>query len=222
MEIPEHWPERPIFCTYDRIMFTPIPHLTAQSIAVARGGRLVLRDLGFTITGGTHAVLRGANGSGKSTLLRAICGLTETQNGSFLLNNAVVDPARLHYVAQADPVKPHITPYDHAHLWARLMGQDTATAASTAKNALARFGLAHVATLPARFLSAGQKRRLSLCRLLLSDRPVWLLDEPFTALDDAGAAILSGMITAHAQAGGISLTALHGDAPFAATHIITL
>lgn len=178
-----------------------------------RGGRLVFQDLGFELVPGEALVLRGPNGSGKSTLLRLLAGFVDAAAGHLAWDGAPVPAtapehkARLHFVGHVDPVKPLLTVAENVRFAAALSG---AEAVATGP-ALAGFDLLRLADTPARFLSAGQKRRTNLARLLAAGRPLWLLDEPGVGLDAASRGRLEGAIEAHRAAGGSCVLATHGD-----------
>lgn len=186
--------------------------LAAADLACVRGGRLVFEDLGFTLRPGDALVLRGPNGSGKSTLLRLLAGFLRPTAGWLSWDGvpfAAVAPehrARLHFVGHADPVKPLLTVAENVRFAAALGGGPAAVAAG-----LAGFALDDLAATPARFLSAGQKRRTTLARLLANPRPLWLLDEPGVGLDRANRTRLEAAIAAHRAEGGLCVLATHGD-----------
>ena len=189
---------------------------SGTGLACRRGGRTVFATLGFSLAGGAALVLRGANGSGKSTLLRLMAGLASPSAGAVAWNGAAVadDPeahgARLRYVGHLDATKPALTLRENLSFAAGLWGDRRAT---RTKAALDAFGLAPLGDMPARVLSAGQRHRLALARLLLVPAPLWLLDEPSNALDDAGVAALSAVIADHRAHGGMVVIAAHGPAP---------
>lgn len=194
------------------------PRLTRFSghdLVCYRGERTVFADLDFDLADGAALVLRGPNGSGKSSLLRLMAGLTPPQSGSLAWDGADVadDPEahhrRLHYVGHADPVKPVLTVAENVGFWAALRG--VADVAAAVARALDGFGIAHLADLPGRYLSAGQRRRVNLARVLASPAALWLLDEPATALDDSGQACLKRAMAAHRAGGGMVVTSAHAD-----------
>ena len=156
---------------------------SGHALTCQRGGRLVFSDLDFTVGAGEALLLTGANGSGKSSLLRIMAGLLTPAEGVLRLEGTAVteDPdnwrASLAFVGHHDPVKPVMTVRENLSFWARLAGSDRLD------DALDAFGLADLADTPGRFLSAGQRRRTNLARLLVSQSRIWLLDEPSTALD---------------------------------------
>lgn len=180
-----------------------------------RGGRTVFRRLDFTITGGGALLLVGPNGSGKSSLLRLMAGLLAPAAGKFLWNAADLDEdpeshrARLRYVGHAEALKPALTAAENLQFWADLMGGGARKPDIPA--ALSSMGLNHLKDQPARFLSAGQKRRVNLARLALAPAALWLLDEPATALDAETVDRLRGMIAEHRGRGGMAVVSTHGD-----------
>lgn len=186
--------------------------LKAEGLAVIRGERLIFRDLDFEVAAGGAILLVGPNGSGKSTLLRLLAGLGRLEAGRLLWNgeDALADlpthAARLTYVGHLDAVKPGLTVAENLRFAARLTG-------GAVDDALGAVGLAELADLPSRMLSAGQKRRLALSRLALSRAPLWLLDEPTTGLDTASIARFGSMLEQHRAGGGIVVAATHVPLP---------
>ena len=182
--------------------------LTAAGLAAFRGERLVFRDLDFAIAAGGALTLTGANGAGKSTLLRLLAGLLRPAAGTLRWNDqdALADPPlharRVAYVGHLDAVKPALTAAENLRFAARLAGGDSSAA-------LAALGLGELADLPARMLSAGQRRRLALARLALSRAPIWLLDEPTIGLDSASVDRLASLTATHRAAGGLIVAATH-------------
>ena len=150
--------------------------------------------------------LRGPNGSGKSTLLRILAGLTRQHAGTVVFSDGAGEPGR-HYLGHLDAVKPAETAVEQAIFWARYFGRDVAAATG----AMARVGLTNRSAVPGRGLSAGQKRRLALTRLLIEPRPVWLLDEPTAALDIQGRALVTQLVAEHRAGGGMVIAAIHGE-----------
>jgi heme exporter protein A len=160
-------------------------------------------------------ILSGANGSGKSSLLRLVAGLLTPAAGRLLWGTAAVAAdlaahhARLHYIGHQDALKPAMTPRETLAFAAALCGRQLASAAPSLDEALVAFDLERIADWPCRWLSAGQRRRVALARLLASPAPLWLLDEPTTALDSDGQARLEQAIAAHRAAGGMAIIATH-------------
>ncbi len=173
--------------------------LVVQNLTIDRGGRQVLQGVGFTVAPGTALIVRGPNGSGKTTLLRALAGLLEIAEGD------VSDlEGKVAYQAHLDAVKPQLSVAENLAFWATF-------ASGTAEGALAKVGLAPLADLPVQFLSAGQRRRLALARLIALGKPVWLMDEPSAALDAQGRAMVADVVQDHLSAGGMALIASHDD-----------
>ena len=185
--------------------------ICASGLAAVRGERILFRDLSLSVGRGEAVFLRGKNGAGKTTLLRQLAGLSEPQAGK------VERHAAHHWIGHTNGLKPHETPRTHLQLWARVWGSEADIA-----SVLERMAMTRPADVPARMLSAGQKRRTALGRLLLVERPLWLLDEPFNALDTDGQAVLSDMVAAHRAGGGAVLAALHGSAPIVASREVVL
>ena len=186
--------------------------LQAAGLAAFRGERLVFRDLDFTVAAGGALLLTGPNGSGKSTLLRLLAGLlrpaagTLTWDGADALADLPLHARRLAYVGHQDAVKPALTVTENLTFAARIGG-------GAVRAALAAMGLEGLADLPARMLSAGQRRRLALARLALSHAPLWLLDEPTLGLDTASVERFGAMLNAHRASNGIAIAATHLPLP---------
>lgn len=187
------------------------PLLSADGLGMIRGERVLFRDVSLALSAGEALLLRGANGAGKTTLLRILAGLTRPEAGS------VAREAPVHWFGHREGLKPAETPRAHLALWASAWG-----AAADREAILQRMGLVRPADVPARYLSAGQRRRTALARLLLEDRPVWLLDEPYTALDAEGRALVDALITQHRSEGGAVIAAIHGEAGFAPSAELSL
>lgn len=186
-------------------------HLVAQDLVCVRGERIVFAALGFALEPGEALLLLGPNGSGKSSLLRLVAGLLRPAGGRLLWQGAAVadDPEahrqRLCYVGHQDPVKPTLTVRENLVFWARLQG----AAPAAVEPALQHFGLSALGEVPGRMLSAGQRRRLNLARLLVARASLWLLDEPTVALDKDAVAALEVVLAAHRADGGVVLLATH-------------
>jgi len=180
--------------------------LEARDVAAFRGERLVLRGVSLAVPTGGALLLLGANGSGKSTLLRVLAGLKRPDAGVVLWMGEAADPWPVSYLGHQDAVKPGLTAAENLGFAAR-------TGQGTPRDALAALDLLPLADLPARLLSAGQKRRLALARLVLSPAPVWLLDEPTLGLDTAAVERLGGLLAAHRVGGGVVVTATHLPLP---------
>jgi heme exporter protein A len=182
-----------------------------------RGERLVFVGLSFRVAAGEALVLTGPNASGKSSLLRLMALLPQPWRGGLSWDGASVtdDPdshrARLRYVGHPDAIKPALTAEENLGFWAVLDGN--AEPGRRTRQALEGFGLGPVAAVPARYFSAGQKRRLTLARLLLTPVPLWLLDEPTVGLDQGAIARLGEALAGHRAAGGLVVAATHTDLP---------
>ena len=198
--------------------------LKGDGIEVARGGRLTLQAPDFTVAAGETALLRGPNGSGKSTLLRALAGFLPLARGEATLDGLRLSKdrdgfaERIAYAGHLDAVKPALTVRANLAGWADIFGAPLGRADA----ALERFALSHVADMPAAYCSAGQKRRLGLARLLVVDRPVWLLDEPTVSLDASAVKLFADAVAEHCGGGGIAIAATHIDLGLAAGPVIQL
>lgn len=174
--------------------------LSVRGLAVARGGATVLEGIGFDLAAGQALILRGPNGAGKTTLLRTLAGLQPAVAGEM-----TVAPEALAYGAHADGIKSVLTVAENLRFWAAVHGTTGIEAA------LGAMDLTGLRDRQAAHLSAGQKRRLGLARLLVTGRPVWLLDEPTVSLDVASVALFAGVVRGHLSAGGAALIATHVD-----------
>ncbi len=182
--------------------------LSADRLTCRRGGRLVFADLSFGLGSGEAIALTGRNGAGKSSLIAMLCGRLRPAAGS--LHISAADEAGLpelsHLVGHRDGLKTAMTASENLAFAQALLGE----AAASPAEALDAVGLPHVAGLPVGYLSAGQRRRVALARLLVSRRRLWLLDEPASALDTASQAMLVGLMRGHLTQGGAILAATHG------------
>lgn len=169
-------------------------------IGCRRGDLQVLAGVRFSLSPGQALILRGPNGSGKTTLLRTLAGLTPPQAGSISAPDEAIA-----YAGHADGLKSQLSVAENLQFWADIFGHPGIDAA------LEFFDLRPLANRPAQDLSAGQKRRLGLARLLVTGRPIWLLDEPTVSLDAANVAVFANMIDSHLQTGGIAVLATHID-----------
>lgn len=187
--------------------------LLAENLACERGGRTVFDGVSFSVAGGEALVVTGRNGAGKSSLLRLIAGLLRIAGGRLSLSGGA-DEATLseqaHYLGHLDAVKPSLSVGENLLFWARYLGGSDAAIGP----ALEAVDLSGLADLPAAYLSAGQRRRLSIARLVAVPRPVWLLDEPTSALDTQSQERLAGLMRAHLTGGGLVVAAAHGPIGF--------
>ncbi len=202
---------------------------TGQNLVCIRGERRVFAGLDFVLDSGGALVLAGPNGSGKSSLLRLMAGLLRPASGALAWDGAATaaDPeahhARLHYVGHLDPVKPVLTVAENLGFWAGLRpGRRAGNPGDAVGPALETFGIAHLADVPGRFLSAGQKRRLTLARIVTAPAPLWLLDEPTAALDEAATASLEAAIAGHRAGGGMVVVATHAKMALDGAQVLDL
>ena len=185
--------------------------LSVEGLAVARGGIAVLEGVSFRLRAGRALILRGPNGVGKTTLLRTIAGLQPALDGSIsVLAESIA------YAAHADGLKAVLTVEENLRFWASVHGM------REVENALLAMDLVALRGRLAANLSAGQKRRLGLARLLVTGRPVWLLDEPTVSLDAASVALFAGVVRAHLAGGGAALMATHIDLGLAEAEVLDL
>lgn len=183
--------------------------LSGRGVTCVRGGREVFSGLDFEAASGETVAVMGRNGSGKTSLLRLIAGLLIPAGGMIALNGGEAEltlAEQCHYLGHRDALKPALSVAENLSFWADFLGGERLDAAKS----LAEVGLDHAADLPAAYLSAGQRRRLSLARLITVRRPVWLLDEPTTALDVAGQDVFGGLMRDHLARGGMIIAATHG------------
>jgi heme exporter protein A len=184
--------------------------LKAWDLTIERGGRRVISGLSCEAPEGTALIVTGPNGAGKTSLLRALAGFLPIEAGGFALEGGDAELTvgeQAHYLGHADGVKAALTVGENLAFAAAMLGGDSSRSAQL--EALAALGLAHVIDFPARLLSAGQRRRAALARLLVAQRPLWLLDEPTTALDAAAQAALATIMRAHLKGGGVLVAAVH-------------
>ena len=182
--------------------------LSGSGIRCVRGGREIFAGLDFEASAGEALAVMGRNGSGKTSLLRLIAGLLVPADGTIALDGGDAEltiPEQCHYLGHRDALKPALSVTENLSFWADFLGGERCDGAES----LSTVGLDHATNLPAAFLSAGQRRRLSLARLLTVRRPVWLLDEPTTALDAAGQNMFCGLMRDHLARGGMIVAATH-------------
>src|SRR6201996_8152220 len=175
--------------------------LSGRGVTCVGGGRPVFAGLDFVASSGEVLAVTGPNGSGKTSLLRLIAGLLQPAEGSIALDGGEDEltlAEQAHYQGHRDALKPALSVMENLSFWRDFLGGEISDAAES----LATVGLDHAARLPAAYLSAGQRRRLSLARLLAVKRPIWLLDEPASTLDAAGQRRPRDFRRAHLAAGG--------------------
>jgi heme exporter protein A len=191
------------------------PLLTASNITCSRGDRTLFRDLSFGVAPGDLLHLKGKNGSGKTTLLRSICGLFLPDSGDIRWNDASIRDLgedyfrEVVYLGHHNGIKDDLTALENLGIAAVLDGDETDKKQNLA--ALERIGLRGYEDLPTRVLSQGQKRRVALARLLLTTSPLWILDEPFTALDTGAVNLLQEIIREHLAEGGMIIITTHQE-----------
>jgi heme exporter protein A len=182
--------------------------LSGRGVRCVRGGREVFSRLDFEVSPGEALAVTGPNGSGKTSLLRLIAGLLSPADGLIGLEGGEAElnlPEQAHYLGHRDALKPALSVLENLSFWRDFLGGEPSGAAE----ALASVGLDHAAHLPAAFLSAGQRRRLSMARLVAVRRPIWLLDEPASALDATGQDLFIALMRDHLTGGGLIVAATH-------------
>ncbi len=200
--------------------------LTAQGLACLRGDRLLFKNVGFELQAGGLLYLLGENGSGKSSLLRILCGLLTPEEGAVLWNGKRIKAdtqtyyANLTYLGHLNALKDDLTALENLQICAHLAGNSVSTTSALA--ALNAIGIARCAHLPARVLSQGQKRRVALAGLWLSKTKLWVLDEPFAALDVASVEVLAEHLGEHLANGGMAILTTHQDVVVNAKNTQTL
>lgn len=200
--------------------------LIAQGLACLRGDRLLFKNVGFELKAGGLLYVLGENGSGKSSLLRMLCGLLMPEDGTvFWAGKKIKQDAEnylsnLSYIGHLNGLKDDLTALENLQVSARLAGSVVSEA--EALSALGSVGIERCANLPARVLSQGQKRRVALARLWLTDSKLWILDEPFAALDVASVAVLASRLGEHLSNGGMAILTTHQDVSISAQSTQTL
>lgn len=195
--------------------------LHLSSVHVARAGVPILTDVALTVRAGEAVLLRGPNGAGKTTLLKAIGGLLPLSEGRITLEGA--DPElsvseQAHAIGHQNGLKSRLSVVENLAFWSAYLGGSP----TCVPDALARLNLADLASIPTGLLSAGQKRRAGLARLLVAPRPLWLLDEPTTSLDAASVVLVEALLGAHVAAGGLAVVATHLDVRVPGVRTVTL
>jgi heme exporter protein A len=188
--------------------------ISVEELSVERGGRRVLSGLSFDLGRGEILLVAGRNGAGKSTLLRTLAGLLQPASGRIhhaLASEEVRAAETMHYHGYEDALKPSLSVRENLTFWAAILGQRDA--APSVQDALTLHGLSRLIDVPAAYLSAGQKRRVALARLMLAPRPIWLLDEPLIALDASAQAQTLALMADHQTGGGAIVVASHQPIP---------
>jgi heme exporter protein A len=185
----------------------PNPLLTVENLALSRGGRQLFDGVGFSVPPGGLLLLRGPNGAGKSSLLLALAGILRPAAGT--LDWHADEPPKLHLLSHQPGVKSRLTLLENLGFWRAVNGSSGIDPAV----ALEQVGLGDLGGLDAGYLSAGQTKRLALARLLVTERKLWLLDEPLAALDAEGDALVARLITSRLASGGAVIAATHDDLP---------
>ncbi len=191
------------------------PYLSIRSLRCVRGARVLIDNLSVEVAAGHGLVLTGPNGAGKSTLIRAIAGWFRPDRGEVSLiggDDEKTIAEQCHVIGHLNAIKMQLSVEENLWFIKRYFGSGSARAEAAA---LERFGLGAIRRVPAAYLSAGQKRRLALARLVMVKRPLWLLDEPAVSLDAAGQDLLITLIREHLKGGGIVVAATHTPLDFA-------
>lgn len=184
--------------------------LTIENLSVKRGLRTIISDLSFHIKDHEGLLLTGPNGSGKTTLLRSLAGFIEPSKGSICLEGGLPEAEvgeQCHYIGHKNGIKHGFTVSENLNFWLKYLGESNSM--NDKEKALEIFELTNLVDIPAGMLSAGQKRRLGLARLVMIKRPVWLLDEPSVSLDAHSVTILAKVVEDHIRGGGIAMAATH-------------
>ncbi|MBY5350031.1 heme ABC exporter ATP-binding protein CcmA [Rhizobium leguminosarum] len=189
-------------------------HLTADNLAARRGEDLIFVNISFHLAAGEALVLTGKNGSGKSTLLRVVAGLLRPEKGTVIFHDEGSPGGRhpgevSHYLGHRNAMKDELTVAENLDFWRAFLGSAGSAAALSIEDATDAVGLSGITHLPFGYLSAGQQRRFAFAKLLVSHRPVWILDEPTAALDASADRLFADLIGAHQTKGGIVLAATH-------------
>ena len=195
--------------------------LFAANLTCHRGGRDVFAGINFAVAGGELLAVTGRNGAGKSSLLRTVAGLVRLTAGDLTFeggDDELTIAEQAHYLGHQDALKSSLSVGENLRFWAGFFGQKSIAV----EGPLEAVGLEALADLPAAYLSAGQRRRLSIARLLAVKRPIWLLDEPMSTLDAAAQRRLAGYMRTHLADGGLILAATHGPLGMEATRELRL
>ncbi|MGH6923133.1 MAG: heme ABC exporter ATP-binding protein CcmA [Propylenella sp.] len=196
--------------------------LEARDLSCSRGGRPVFDGISFRVARGELLAVTGPNGAGKSSLLRLIAGLLRPDSGSIACEGQADDEPVTHYLGHADALKPALTLAETLRFWGVLYRPGGVVVETDRDEAAERVGLGHALRLPVGVLSAGQRRRAALARLILAPRPLWLLDEPSASLDSDGEELLARLMRDHIGHGGLIVAATHQALPIAPDSVLKL
>ena len=189
--------------------------LTVRGLAARRGDDRIFSGLDFTLSGGESLVLTGRNGTGKSTLIRVMAGLLPADTGTIKVTANGADIPRaaeaMHYLGHRNAMKRELSVEENLAFWKGFMSDFGGGTGLDVEAAAEEFGLAELLHLPFGYLSAGQQRRMSMAKLLVAWRPIWLLDEPTAALDRQSEALFGRIMKAHLAMGGIIVAATHQE-----------
>jgi heme exporter protein A len=201
---------------------------TGRDLVCLRGDRVVFAGLDFTLGAGAALLLLGRNGSGKSSLLRLMAGLLRPAAGALdwhgapVLHDREAHGARVRYIGHHDAIKPVLTVAENIAFWVRAWAPQVADVEAAVRGALVRLDMERLAEVPGKMLSAGQKRRTNLARLLAAPADLWLLDEPTTALDKASIAVLEDAIADHRATGGMVALSTHAEVALPAARTLRM
>lgn len=187
-----------------------------KGLSQRRGTRMLFSSLDLSLSSGRALLLTGPNGSGKTTLLRTIAGFLKPLSGTVALtgaDDADELPEKCHFIGHYNGLKATLTAEENLRFWQRVLASCHPGEARSVMDALIELNIEHLADIPAGYLSAGQQRRLALARLLLAPRPIWLMDEPTAALDDAGTRLVVSLVDRHTAAGGLAILSTHLPLP---------
>ena len=191
--------------------------LTVENLAARRGSALIFDGLTLSLREGESLAFTGKNGAGKSTAIRTMLGLQRPEAGRVVFTFGQEDmplAAASHYLGHLNAMKRELTAYENLAFWQRFMGDFEGGQGVGTEESAEMVGLGDILDLPYGYLSAGQKRRFALARLLVSYRPVWMLDEPTASLDTSSRALVETLVTGHLAQGGIAIAATHEPLSF--------
>ena len=188
--------------------------LIAENLSARRGEDLIFRGVSFALSGGESLVLTGKNGSGKSTLLRVVAGLLRPESGTVTWQEDTAEKGMrvaeaCHYLGHRNAMKAELSVHENLTFWQQFFGHSPQGKSLPVDEAADAVGLSDITHLPFGYLSAGQQRRMAFAKLLVSFRPVWILDEPTAALDVSAERVFTGLIESHLRNGGILIAATH-------------